>query len=209
MVKAARVLLLCIALAATAHAAQLRDYLRRDVDDDDRYHVAIRRILSQGWRKDVVLRTLVIPPFSGEIVVGIRRNGAGYRTFVIEPRSHIWLEASPENKHPNYSKIRAKYMERLLRADIADRCIKLWYHVLNDARNYRKEQGLFIDTTQVYFFVRLPPHEALSAWTHEWTEKARAGELLDISNALTAYIDGKMTEAKFLRELGRAEKKLR
>jgi hypothetical protein len=79
---------------------------------------------------------------------------------------------------------------------------------LSDARNYRKEEGIYTDTTQVYFFVRLPPHEDISAWTHEWDEKARAGELLDLSNALTAFIDGKMTEPKFIQYLQRAEKKI-
>jgi hypothetical protein len=205
----ARLLIIAFCIAASAASgARLQDFLRQDVDTLPEYQHAIRRVLSRGWGKHVVLRTLVIPPFSNEIVVGIRRDRAGYHAFVVEPTSHIWHEASPENKHPNYSKIRQKYTDHIIRDDVAVRCIRLWHRVLSDRQNYLKDENLYLDTTEVYFFVRLAPHEAISAWTHQWGDKTRAGELLTLSDALTAYIDGKMTEAKFLHLLEHAEKKV-
>jgi hypothetical protein len=200
----------CIANAVGSHAGPLQDFLRRDLDSLPAYHHAIRHILPQGWRKDVVLRTLIIEPFSTETVIAIRRESAGYRAFAVAPTSEIWKEALAERRHPNYAKFHLKYAERPLANEVAERCIKLWYDVLSDRRNYQEENLIYLDTTQVYFFVRLASHAPLTAWTHAWEEKkARAGKLLALSEGLASYIEGTLSEAKLVAYLTRAEKTIK
>jgi hypothetical protein len=205
MIEPARLLLIFWVTLAMACVVQARDYLRDDVRDNEQYHLAIRRVMSQGWRKDVVLRTLLIPAFSKEVAVGIRRDNPGYRTFAIEPTSQIWLDVSPENKDPNYSRVRSTCFERPLRSDIAESCVKLWYKVLSNRDNYRQDEGIIVDATQAYFFVQLAAHKPISAWMRQWDENAQGRVLLDTSARLIDYIDGKLTEAKLIHMLQLAE----
>src|SRR5436309_11392883 len=66
------------------------DDFERGQDEQDSYYKAIRKILSQAWESDVVLRMIEIPPFDKEYIAGVRRVGKEYRCFTISPTSHIW-----------------------------------------------------------------------------------------------------------------------
>src|SRR4051812_29810480 len=80
-------------------AAGDKDHLRRGepelkYDYDVKYNRAVRRILSRGWKSDVVLRTVALPPFNPEAVLGLLRSKRQYSAFVIRPSAQIWETAS-------------------------------------------------------------------------------------------------------------------
>src|SRR3954463_15845731 len=105
---------LTLGCIATVTAAKERDDFREGDDRDDTYQQAIRRVLAQGFRNDVVVRVLTLGAFGGEDIVGIRRTNSGYRAFTVEPSSHIWDEEVKRyrRERPDFSRIRSSYHER-------------------------------------------------------------------------------------------------
>lgn len=97
-------------VAAHLSFAGDKDHLQRGepelkYDDNVKYDAAIRGILSRGWESDVVLRTVALPPFNPEAVLGLLRDGRHYRAFVVRPSTQIWeatglgsTEPHPKNR---------------------------------------------------------------------------------------------------------------
>src|SRR5438067_7393791 len=86
---------LAFAIVATPLEAIDKDHLQRGepvLNDTDvvKYHRTVRQILSRGWQSDVVLRTVVYPPWESEAVIGLYRQNGRYYAFVIRPSDQIW-----------------------------------------------------------------------------------------------------------------------
>src|SRR6267378_7957327 len=80
-------LLLILSAAAQSDAAD-KDYLQRGdpqitSDYEIRYDRAVRRILSRGWRRDVVVRMFNPKPWDPERIAGISRQADGDRAFSV------------------------------------------------------------------------------------------------------------------------------
>jgi hypothetical protein len=63
-----------------------RDYFSRgwsehDYDFEIRYRKNVQRILGRAFQHDVLLRTVHLPPFDPEWIVGVMRVDNGYRAF--------------------------------------------------------------------------------------------------------------------------------
>ncbi len=202
-------LLLTLVVARPVLALDQRDYLIRGERDNDTYDKAIRRILRQGWRKDVVLRYVHIPPFEKELVIGIRRTGKSYSAFVLEPTSHIWSEEVKriERKHPDFSHIHAIYKERIISEAYVRRAAAFWRYVLVDPRNYRKDTDTYLDSSQLYFFLGLLPREHLAA--HAIKLGPKSEELMHVASDLSTFVyPAKANEEKMFEWLRSSEKKV-
>jgi hypothetical protein len=185
------------------------DYLVAGERERDSYDTAIRKILSKGWGKDVVLRYVHIPPFESELVIGIRRAGRNYHAFVIEPSSHIWDEEVKRlgRKHPDFSRIRAVYKERPISEAYVRRVAAVWRNVLADSRNYHNDEAVQVDSSQLYFLLSLRPGEHSAA--HATALGPKTEELMHIASDLSAFVyPAKADERMMFTWLDQSEKKM-
>jgi hypothetical protein len=198
---------------AVANAAQERDNFEKGEDEHDTYQKALRQILWQGWRRDVVLRMIVLTPFSEEYVVGVRRVGREYRCFVINPSSHIWTEEVKRlsRKTPDFSHIRGKFEEMPVREDIVVRVARLWRQGINDPKSYlsqaERDRIISVDSTILYFLVHLLPTERAAAHTND-SQGRNATAMLRVGFDLPLYAHGDISERAFQKTLARAEESL-
>lgn len=202
------VAMLCV---TASNAAREHDNFERGEDAQDSYHKAIRQILWQGWRRDVVLRMIVRPPFDKEYIVGVRQVGRQYRCFVINPSSHIWSEEVKrlKKKKPDFAHIRGTFEETPVREDVVMRIAEIWRKGINDSKSYlssaEKARVIYLDSTQYYFFVDLLPNEHLAAHTVE-SGGPNAAAMLRVGFDLPVYVWRHMSESAYLETLARAEK---
>jgi len=165
-----------IAIAGSLRSSPAREHLiRRDVEHDE-YRDAIRRLLSQGWGNDIVVRLVDIPPFQKEAIMGIRRVKGGYEAFSIEPSRSIWSEAEKrfESKRPDFSKIRADYRHRPISESLTRRYVAFWQYILADSNNYKADKNaLYTDTSKLYFLVRPQGSRPLAAYFLEMGPKSK------------------------------------
>src|SRR5206468_3423239 len=87
----------------TTYAA--RDYLKKGDQQSDEpeqweidYDRAVRQVLSRAWQKDVVVRTVHLPPFDPEWIGGVIRSANGYRAFHLEASHQIWNASRHKEK---------------------------------------------------------------------------------------------------------------
>jgi hypothetical protein len=210
--------------ALVANAAQVHDNFEKGEDEHDTYQRALKQILWQGWRRDVVLRMIVIPAASEkEYLVGVRRVGHEYRCFVINPSSQIWAEEVKRHTEsggkPDFSRIRGKFEEAPVREDIVLRIARLWRHGIMDPESYvgptqrrltsrgEEERVIYIDSTIFYFLVRLASNERLAAHTNDF-QGPNANAMLKVGFDLPLYAHGAISEGSFQRTLAKAEKGL-
>lgn len=197
--------------ATAVGAAKERDDFRDGDDRDDSYQRAIRRVLWQGFRNEVVLRTLTIGAYGGEDIMGIRRVASGYRAFRLAPSSSIWDEEVKriDGRRPDFSKIRSTYYERPIPEALVARCVAVWTHALRDRRNYpsEKEQATYLDSTQFYFFVRVGARESLAAHTSNFLGPATA-ELTTVGMNIASPANQQIFDRDLDKALRRAEKRL-
>src|SRR5205807_7574448 len=80
-----------------AYPTDTNDYLRKGwyniPDPGDysiRYKKNVERILERGFRRDVVVRTVHLPPFNPEWIVGVVQSNNGYRAFRLDASYFIW-----------------------------------------------------------------------------------------------------------------------
>jgi hypothetical protein len=103
-------------LMSSGAAIAARDYFSRawsehDYDFEVRYRKNVQRILCRAFQHDVVLRTVHLPPFDPEWIVGVVRAGNGYRAFRLEASSFIWGAQESKNKQ-KLAAIRGIYGDR-------------------------------------------------------------------------------------------------
>ena len=154
----ATVLLMSFARAQSLAAD--RDYLQRGEEDltadyQIKYDRAVRHVLARGWRKDVVVRMVNIPPFRPESVVGIARTSTGYKTFEVTASKHIWSElgfgsSDPKRRKADYRSINPILHERSISEALSARIAALWRRVLTDSRNYGKDTSIFLGYGSVH-----------------------------------------------------------
>jgi hypothetical protein len=208
-------LILCFLLASSARGddydhLRARDDLREDDRKDDAYGRAVKRILWQGYRRDVVLRMLTLGAFGGEDIIGIRRVGSGYVAFTVDIGSNnIWHELS--QTRPDLSKIRATCYERPIPQQLVERIFNVWCHALRDQRNYRSEAErkmlLYGDSTQIYFFARCAREGPTAANTSNWLGPA-AAEMINVGLKIAGHPNQRIFERDLDKALRRAEKRL-
>jgi len=206
-------LLWLVAFAAPAGNCSARDYLKEGDQESDhpeqsdvRYDKAVRHVLWRAWQKDVAVRTVHLPPFDPEWIAGVIRTKDGYRAFKLEASSQIW----GASHHPkrDLPKIRAIYRERPITDSLAER-IGVWRAVLGDRRNYGKDPGIYLDTSQLIFFVGFRRGEhPLTANTKLPDRNAKSRQLWDISIALLDYVEAKSSADALDRIVGKGKKKV-
>src|SRR3954451_12042176 len=155
-----------IVAAAQLCAAGDKDHLQRGervlrYDYDVEYDRLVRRILSRGWEPDVVLKTVALPPFNAEAVLGLLRDGDHYSAFVVRPSKQIW-ESSNLGLPAGYPKrtlanVRPIFNSRPIAGSLAARIAALYRRVLTDRRNYSKDPNVYLDTTQTTFYLAFAP----------------------------------------------------
>jgi hypothetical protein len=190
-----------------------RDHLRHGeaqptTDYEIRYARAIRLVLARAWRKDVVLRTLDLPPFNPEVVSGLARDSRGYRAFITGASTKI-SDAVPRRHHSkirDWRTLKRPVYERPISNSLAARIAALWRRVLRDERNYGKDSNFYIDTSHFTFYLAFAPGEKITAWIEGWGPHVE--QLLRVEEALAVYADGTTTEQKLAAAVAKAERKL-
>jgi hypothetical protein len=205
--------LLTLLVPAKADAAD-KDYLQRGeeeltADYQIKYDRAVRGVLSRGWRKDVVLRMVDLPPFQPEWVAGIARAPDGYHAFSAAAPKQIWgalgFGSGDRKRRGDYRGIHPVMHERVIPAPLAARLAALWRRVLADPKNYGKDPSLYLDTDQFAFHLSFFPGERLAAYTTGLGEKGEA--LWRVGVSLSAFAQG-MSEQDLIRDIAKAERKL-
>jgi hypothetical protein len=192
--------------------AGARDYLAKGwwdkpSDVTAEYERAVEKILRQGFKRNVVLRLIVLPSFDREGMIGLVRSPTGYRAFDLRASLQIW-DALHERKE-KFREIRPIYKEKPITSSLALRIATLWRRVLADPRNYGKEKGVvYIDSANFIFFVGFDPDQRLTANTEHFDRGTKAWELIQVSDTMYKYILGKVSESALERRIGRAEKKI-
>ena len=160
----------------------------------------VRRILSRGWQSDIVLRTVHLPPFHAEWVVGILRRPTGYYAFMVEPSAQIWAALDATAEKGELARIRPRYYERQLSAGLADKIAAIFRNVLSDRRNYRADRRILTDSSSFLFMLRYRPGEYLAANSAS-DENTKSDILCDVSSSLYVFVRGKIdvTDKKWLR----------
>jgi len=207
--------LFLILVAAPRLFAAERDYLQRGERElqgreDVAYDAAVRDVLSRGWRSDVVLRMLDLPPFQPEWVAGIARARDGYRAFSVEASKQVWGalgfgSSDPKQKKGDYHSVHPVLHERPISPSVAARIAALWRRVLADQRNYGKDPNLYLDTDQLSFYLSFQPTERLTAHTVGLGPKLT--HLWHVSALLANYAEG-MSERELIKEVAKRERTL-
>jgi len=171
----------------------------------------VRQVLARGWRGDVVVRTVSLPPFEPEAVVGVLRKRDGYRAFSIRPSVQIWDEAGYGSTDPNkrvgdYSKVRPVFHDRPLPGSVAARIAAVWRRVLSDKRNYGKDPSIYLDTSTFAFYVSFLHGERLAAHVTGWGRNTK--QIILVTEELLTYTTGKSDQPQLLRVLSTAERKV-
>ncbi len=86
------------------------------------------------FRGDVVLRTVHLPPFDPEWIVGVVRSTEGYRVFRLKASDFIWgVQEEEKEKLPT---LRGIYTDKPIPTDTGLRLAALWRRFLGDRKNY-------------------------------------------------------------------------
>jgi hypothetical protein len=201
-----------IALMGPWTASGARDYLKKGEQQSDEpeqweinYDRAVRHCLWRGWQKDVVVRTVHLPPFDPEWIGGVVHSQNDYRAFHLEASRQIW---GASHDKQNLSRVRAIYKDKQIPESIAQRIAAIWRTVLADRRNYGKDPGLYLDTSHLIFFVGFLPGEHLSTNTALPDRSTNARELWNVTVALLDYADGRLVVAALERAVDKSEKKI-
>jgi hypothetical protein len=188
-----------------AHDYFSRGWSEHDYDFEVRYRKNVQRILERALQHDVVLRTVHLPPFDPEWIVGVVRASNGYRAFRLEASSFIWGAQESKNKQ-KLAAIRGIYRDRPITDATALRLAALWRHVLADSRNYGKEdltRVIRLDTSQFIFTV-----DHITANTVAWDRGTKAWELVRVSDDIFDFVDGKDSQGEFNSSIRDAERKI-
>jgi len=201
--------------AAQLSCAAGKDHLQRGeprlkYDHEIRYDGLVRKILGRGWQSDVVLRTVVLPPFDPEAVVGLLRSGGIYRAFVVRPSSQIWegsnLGLSLGHPKQSLKNVRPIYHSRVIADAVAIRIAAIYRRVLTDRRNYSTDPNLYVDTSQTTFYLAFARDESLTANMAGWGPHTE--HILWLNEALMDYARGEKSDAELTAEVTKRESKL-
>jgi hypothetical protein len=207
--------LLIVVATRKPAVAQDHDYLqpgeeKRTADYEIKYDRAVRHVLARGWRSDVVVRMVDIPPFQAESVTGIARTASGYKAFQVEASKHIWSElgfgsSDPKRKKVDYRNIKPVLHERAMSDSLAARVAALWRRVLADSRNYGKDPSMYLDTDHFSFYSAFTPRERLAAYLIGWGPHTL--QLMQVAAAVASHANG-APDGYLAKELAKVERKL-
>ena len=206
--------LVLVLFVRTVAAAQDHDYLQRGEELTAQYEIkydrATRGVLGRGWRKDVVVRMVNIPPFQPESVAGIARTVNGYMAFEATAAKNIWYELGfgsdhQKRKTKDYHTIKPILHERPLSEALSARIAALWRRVLSDPRNYGEDPAMYLDTDQFRFYLAFLPRERMAAYMTAWGP--HTWQLIGLANALASHANG-APERDLLKAVAKAERKL-
>src|SRR6266513_2821271 len=121
-----------------------QDHLQRGepelkYDHDVKYDRFVHRILFRGWKSDVVLRTLALPPFNPEAVLGLLGRDGHYLAFVVRPSNQIWEASGLGGTKPHIQDVWPIFHSRPISDSLAARIAAVYRHVLTDRRNYSRD----------------------------------------------------------------------
>src|SRR6266853_3478705 len=119
-------------------------------DFEVRYQNNIEHILERAFRPDVVLRTIHLPPFDPEWIVGVVQSTPGYRAFRLDASYFIWQ--AQEDEKQKLPTIRGIYRDKALPSATALRLAALWRRFLTDKKNYGKEERVIYGDSSHFIF---------------------------------------------------------
>lgn len=190
-----------------AYPTDTNDYLlkgwwKKPLDFEVRYRNNVERILERGFRRDVVMRTVHLPPFDPEWIVGVVQSDRGYRAFRLDASYFIWQ--AQEDEKQKLPSIRGIYRDKPIPSATALRLAALWRRFLTDRRNYGKEEGvIYGDSSHFIFSV-----DRITANTMAWDKGTKAADIVQVSDDLYEFVAGKKSENELERSIGKAERRV-
>ena len=171
-------------------------------DFDVRYQKNIQRILERAFRRDVVLRTIHLPPFDPEWIVGVIQSSTGYRAFRLDASYFIWQ--AQEDEKDKLPQIHGNYRDKPLATATALRLVALWRRFLSDHKNYGTEKNvMYGDSSHFIFSV-----DHITANTMAWEKGTKAAEVIQVSDDLYEFVADIKDAAAVEHSLQKAERKL-
>ena len=190
-----------------AYPIDRADYLKKGwysaepADYSIRYKKNVERILERGFRRDVVFRVVNLPPFDPEWIIGVVRSAGGYRAFQLKASDFIWeVQEEEKEKLPT---IRGVYEDKPISNEIALRLARVWREFLGDRKNYRQDRSIYGDMYTSDLLRGRRHCEYLGV-----RKRHNAREILEVSDDINEFVDGKKSLAALQEAISKAEKKV-
>ncbi len=193
--------------AYVAYPLDTNDYLskgwwKKPLDFEIRYRNNVERILERGFRRDVLLRMVHLPPFDPEWIVGVVQSNDGYRAFRLDASYFIWQ--AQEDEKAKLPTIHGIYKDKPIPNATALRLAALWRRFLADKKNYGKEEGvIYGDSSHFIFSVA-----RITANTMAWDKGTKAAEVVQVGDDIYEFVAGKKSGAALEKSLEKAERKV-
>ncbi len=169
----------------------------------DKYDIALYNVFAWGYKDNVQLRMLMIPSFSKELMVGLRKSSDKYQLFSLVPDSSIWYSAwknvpcSEPHRTVTIDRETGKRTCQVLdftaspseRVEIstiqidsakAELLIDLWQEMIINSR-FSKKTTITVDGVKYYFSTNFRARGILGAYTESPSNLSKPGKLVDIS----------------------------
>lgn len=189
------------------------------------YHHKIRQLFEEGFRRDVVVRVLILDSFSTESLVGIRKTSDGFEAFCLRAKTsigdtemlkhyeegHIFLLDRDGNRTPgvetkqyqelkrrtpaDFRDIDVERMEKRLPKQTVDQITDIWKTMLKETR-YPQKHREGKDGTTYYFATRDSLGATMSGMVWSPDKTSRTNQLMQLAEVLREYVESKKTEAQ-------------
>lgn len=147
----------------------------------DEYSSKLKSVFTEGYAKNVVLRVLVLPSFTNEHLIGIRKVKNNYETFIIEPSSSVADDA----------KIKTIILKKEISNELSSRFIDAWEFALLNVRHVKKPP-LVLDGTYYYLSMFLHKYGDISGKLVSPKKGSEMEALANLIKALGSYSKGEI-----------------
>ncbi len=211
-------LALLLSLAASAPA---QDHLVPDADafaDPDSYRLKLRDVFEEAFDEGVILRSLVLPSFTLEYLIGVKLDGEHVEAFVLEPSASVWMSERLDNcqnaikyheekgekvppelierlkdlkeKAVDHREIKATRRTQPLPRELAEEIKTIWKTMLLDVR-HPKELNDITHGVIYHYSAEITGHGEISGNIYHPKPGSKTGDLTSVALALAEYARGK------------------
>lgn len=176
------------------------------------YYGMVIDALSEAYDKDVIVRAMVLPSFSQEYALGVRKHSNEFRIFAVWPEKKLWgyktlalMNAGAynavkdgkevkdtegirrlEKKYPaNYKDVPLERCSEEITPEIANTIAAVWESMLLGTR-YKKGGARGFDGTTYHFSMKVDYEEIAGK---VWSPKpdSKTGKLVTLTDAMLAF----------------------
>lgn len=156
----------------------------------DKYSICIKEVFKDGYTNNVILRTLVVPSFGPEYVVGLHKVKNNYYVFVQNANESILHTISRvANSESACGSVSVDKNQREIPSPIADQLRAIWQKEILKTR-YAEHPSLIIDGTTYHFSMFAAKHGLIGGRTSIVKKGSLMESLTKLVTTLKEYVNG-------------------